>query len=73
MGAVKKAIVAGFGGAGGAALLGLTTEVPQTSAGWVALVMGALTVGIVTGLATWRARNTGPGIGPNGSEAPRRP
>ena len=65
---IRKALVAGGAAAVGALVLGLKTEVPQTQEGWVALVMGSLTIGVVAGLATYKARNTGPGIQENGSE-----
>lgn len=64
---IRKALVSAGGATVGAFLLGLKTEVPQTEEGWVALVVGSLTIGVVTGLATYRVPNAGSDIGPTGS------
>lgn len=56
---VRKAVVAGVLAAGGAAVTSLVAEIPQTNEGWAALISGAVGIGIVTGIATYRARNAG--------------
>lgn len=56
---VRKAVVAGVLAAGGAAVTSLVAEIPQTSEGWAALISGAIGVGIVTGIATYNAKNAG--------------
>lgn len=56
---IRKALFAGGAAAGGAFLLGLKTEVPQTQDGWVALIAGSLVIGATTALGTWRIRNEG--------------
>lgn len=65
---IRKALVAGGASAVGAFVLGLKTEVPQNEDGWVALVTGSLTIGIITAWGTYRVRNSGPGVGPTGSD-----
>lgn len=65
---MRKALVAAGTASAGALVLGLKTEIPQTEEGWVALVMGALSIGIVAGLATYRVSNTGPGLNEDGSD-----
>lgn len=57
MNRVRKSLVAA--GAAGAAVLitGLKTEIPQTEAGWVALIGSAAGAAIVAGWATWRIPN----------------
>lgn len=66
---IRKALVAGvlawLGAIVTAAVEGGT---PTDAQGWVALIVGALGVGVLAGLATYKVRNTGPGIGVNGSE-----
>lgn len=56
---IRKSLFAAGSAALGAFLLGLKTETPQTEEGWVALVTGALGIGIVAGLGTYRVRNDG--------------
>lgn len=56
---MKKALVAAGTAAVGAFLLGLFTEIPQTRKGWVALVTGALLVGVTAGRITYQTRNPG--------------
>lgn len=67
---MRKAFVAAGTAAAGAVVLGLFTEIPKTKAGWVALIVGALAIGITAGRVTYETRNEGPDIGPTGSEAP---
>lgn len=60
----KKAFVAGFWaavGAFGTAVVATANGegVPDTSAAWAALIMGALGVGVVAAVATFNARNAG--------------
>jgi hypothetical protein len=38
-------------------LTGLKTEVPRTDDGWVGLIVGAVTAGLLAGYATWRIPN----------------
>lgn len=56
---IRKALVAGGTSAVGAFVLGLKTEIPQTEEGWVALVLGSLSTGVLVGYATYRVRNAG--------------
>lgn len=65
---MKKALVAAGTAAGGAFVLGLFTEIPQTGKGWVALIGGSLVVGITAGRITYNTRNEGPGLNANGSD-----
>lgn len=71
MSKIRKALVAA-GTAGLAVLVtGLQTEIPQTEAGWVALIGAAVGTAIVAGWATWRVRNA-PAVRPPADGAVRR-
>lgn len=54
---IRKALVAGVGGALAALVAGAGSAAPTDEAGWVALVVGALGAGVLVGLATWRTPN----------------
>lgn len=54
---IRKALVAGAATGLGVLVTGLKTEVPQTDAGWVALVTSAIGAAVVAGWATWRVEN----------------
>jgi len=54
----RKAFLAGAGAAVTAVIAGLSTEIPRTNEGWVALITGALVAGIVMGWSTYKIRNT---------------
>lgn len=54
----RKAFLAGAGAAATAMIAGLSTEIPKTDEGWVALVTGALVAGVVMGWSTYKIRNT---------------
>ena len=58
MGRMKKAIVAGVSAGVATVVTGLSTEVPRTSAGWVALFGGALVAAVGAGWATYETTNT---------------
>lgn len=57
---VRKAIAAGVGATIAAIVPALINgDQPATPEGWGALIGGAIALGIVTGLATYRVRNAG--------------
>jgi len=63
MGKAKKAWGAFITAAVGAAAANLVSEIPQTQAGWVALVTGSLGVGLVAALTVYGLRNDPPSPG----------
>ena len=54
----RKAFLAAAGAAVTAMIAGLSTEIPRTNEGWVALITGAVVAGVVTGWSTYKIRNT---------------
>lgn len=66
---IRKAIVAGlFAWAGAVVTAAVEGGTPTTGEGWLALVSGAAGVGVLTALATYKARNVGRGLNDAGSE-----
>lgn len=53
----RKALLAGAGAAATAMIAGLSTEIPRTNEGWVALITGAVVAGVVMGFSTYQIRN----------------
>lgn len=69
MNRVRKAVVAAVATAVGSLTTALVNgDQPVSTEGWAALVGGSIGLGVVAGFATYSVRNTGAGIGPNGSE-----
>lgn len=59
----RKAFWAGVGAAASAFAVGISTEVPTTQAGWLALAGAAVGAGITVGLATYNVPNEPPAVG----------
>jgi hypothetical protein len=65
-------LLAGAGAAATAMIAGLSTEIPKTNEGWVALVTGALVAGVVMGWSTYKIRNQGKDLVEGSEPAPFR-